>query len=268
MKRFYAFGCSFTQYNWPTWSDIIGADFDVYENWGSCGSGNHLIFNRVIECNQINRFTENDTVIVQWTNYFREDRWLDLTQASWHHKSWGDRTGWMNPGNLATQNFYDEDFVKKYAIGHEKGFFIRDMAYITAIRHLLENTKCKWRFISMVPMTNTDQYTKSALRFSDVEQRYQDTLALIEPSFLEVVFNNDWHSRRPFGHINDLHPLPLEHLEYVEKIMPDLYISQAVKDYLAHVQQQFIDRSLHEDVGGIVNIPNALVKYPNIQNLL
>ena len=266
MKRFYAFGCSFTQYNWPTWADLIGSEFDEYENWGSSGSGNHLIFNRVIECHQRNQFTEDDTVVVQWTNYFREDRWLDLTKANWHPKPWGDRTGWMNPGNLATQSLYDNDFVMKYGIGHEKGFLIRDLAYITAIRHLLANTKCKWQFISMVPLINQDQYHQSTTRFDDVELLYKDTLDLISPSFLEAIFANDWDSRRPVAKIEDRHPLPLEHLEYVGKIMPDFVISQAVKDYAAQVQQEFVERSLTENVSLITNIRNTLVKYP--KNLL
>ena len=32
-KRFFAFGCSYTEYFWPTWPDIIGQEIPYYENW-------------------------------------------------------------------------------------------------------------------------------------------------------------------------------------------------------------------------------------------
>ena len=47
-KRFFAFGCSFTNYYWPTWADIIGQDSNFYENWAQPGAGNHFIFNSIM----------------------------------------------------------------------------------------------------------------------------------------------------------------------------------------------------------------------------
>ena len=38
MTRLFTFGCSFTQYWWPTWADILGYQHDFYENWGRCGA--------------------------------------------------------------------------------------------------------------------------------------------------------------------------------------------------------------------------------------
>lgn len=34
MTRLFTFGCSFTKFFWPTWADILGQEFDYYENWG------------------------------------------------------------------------------------------------------------------------------------------------------------------------------------------------------------------------------------------
>ena len=31
-NRFFSFGCSFTQYHWPTWANVIGMHFD-YDNF-------------------------------------------------------------------------------------------------------------------------------------------------------------------------------------------------------------------------------------------
>ncbi len=39
--RLITFGCSFTDYSWPTWADIIARDLDCeYENWAIGGGGN------------------------------------------------------------------------------------------------------------------------------------------------------------------------------------------------------------------------------------
>ena len=31
--RLFTFGCSFTQYMWPTWADILSKNFNFYESW-------------------------------------------------------------------------------------------------------------------------------------------------------------------------------------------------------------------------------------------
>ena len=48
MKRLFTFGCSVTEFIWPTWADILGREFDYYENWGRVGAGNLYIFNSII----------------------------------------------------------------------------------------------------------------------------------------------------------------------------------------------------------------------------
>ena len=39
----------FTNYAWSTWADILGCDFDTYENWAYPGLGNRAIAERVAE---------------------------------------------------------------------------------------------------------------------------------------------------------------------------------------------------------------------------
>ena len=49
MSRLFVLGCSFTNYAWPTWADMLGTEFEVYENWGYPGLGNRAICERLIE---------------------------------------------------------------------------------------------------------------------------------------------------------------------------------------------------------------------------
>ena len=181
----FAFGCSFTKYQWPTWADIAGKEFESYENWGKNGGGNQFIFNSIMECLAKNKISKNDTVIVMWTNVSREDRYVDGK--------------WLTTGNIFTQNTYDQNFVKKFA--DLRGYFIRDFNLIFAVYNILKNIGCNFYFLSMVPLTNPDQYQTADYKhkIDDLVECFDSVLSQIKPSVYEVVFNFDWCSR-PFAH--------------------------------------------------------------------
>ena len=81
LKRLFAFGCSFTNYRWSTWADCLAPEFDEFQNWGQSGAGNHYIFNSVMEADQRQSFAAGDTVVVCWTSFTRDDRYVD---GLWH----------------------------------------------------------------------------------------------------------------------------------------------------------------------------------------
>lgn len=189
MKRLFTFGCSFTQYEWPTWADIIGREFEFYENWGRCGGGNHFIFNSLNECIIRNKLGKNDTVVIMWTNIYREDRYT--------------KNQWITIGNIygQPQEFLDKFFVKKYS--DDRGYLIRDLAFIHASKKILDQIGAKYIFLSMVPISNIDQYSAvKATNVADVIDLYKETIDFIRPSIYETIFNCDWTSK-PFS-INEL----------------------------------------------------------------
>lgn len=101
-KRIFVFGCSWTNYQWPTWADIIRYSTDIpVENWGASGIGNVGIMHRMIECDLVNHFNEDDLIIVQWTSWTREDRVIQ-----------GDN--WLTTGNVFNNRHYDKKFIEKY----------------------------------------------------------------------------------------------------------------------------------------------------------
>lgn len=98
-----ALGCSFTNYIWPTWADILQAD-----RFGLSGIGNERIFYTVCHLYKTQQLHLYDAVVIQWTSPFRFDY---LTKDGWTH----------NDGNIAfsTENkhiwkkikeWYNEDF--------------------------------------------------------------------------------------------------------------------------------------------------------------
>jgi len=146
MQRLFVFGCSYTKYYWPTWADLLSLNFDYYENWGIGGVGNQCIAQRVHECHLANKFTKDDTVIVQWTSYTRHDCFLDH---------------WQSRGSVFSENGDNKHiFTSQWlsAFFTEKGFLLNTLSNISFVQELLANTGCKWYMTSMndIFSLNTD----------------------------------------------------------------------------------------------------------------
>lgn len=192
MTRLFAFGCSFTNYRWSTWADCLASEFDHFENWGQSGGGNGYIFNSVMEADQRNCFGAGDTVIVCWTGHMRDDRYAE---GKWH-----------TIGNIFTCPIYDTNYVKTHV--DDRGYMIRDLAYIKAVKTLLESRPgLRWKFISMVTWQSVPIY-------QDVIELYQDCVDAIAPGYDQVLFSGRWPDRE------DPHPTPIEHLAYLDAVLP------------------------------------------------
>jgi hypothetical protein len=247
-KRFFAFGCSFTNYIWPTWADIIAQDIEVYQNWGQMGAGNHFIFNSVLECDARNKFTKNDLVIVMWSSIEREDRYSNgkwLTAITEEDK----------------KRLYGRQWVKSYGDDYRSGL-IRDMAFIKSTQTLLSAKNCDWANFSMYSICNMDErkllqdgYTDEKdedlliqryLKLnrdlcdgkeinepyvcdSDVLAMYKDVYSQIKYSVLDIVRQGHFlkDNQANFG---DGHPTPIEHLNYLNAVLPN-NLSQQAKQF-------------------------------------
>jgi hypothetical protein len=222
MRRLFTFGCSFTSYHWPTWADIAGKEFDYFENWGLSGASNQYMFNSLIEANLRNNFTSDDTIAIMWTNVSR----LDVYKNN----------RWQLPGNIYTSDFYSKEFLEKFT--DYRGFFIRDLSVIAATNDLLKSWNVKYYNLSMVPIDNIDQSTIADYNCSDVKELYSDTIANIRHSIFETVFNYNWQVERnepPLSYPwHDFHARPLEHLQYLDAVLPEIKISDETRDWVAN----------------------------------
>ena len=206
-KRFFAYGCSYTNYAWPTWADLLGRQYSEYFNYGQPGAGNQFIFNAVMESDERHKITKDDLVIVQWSGPTREDRYQNGK--------------WITSGGVA--NCYTAEELKKFF--DFRGFLIRDLATIKATKSFLDNTGCEYYFIAMVPLTSSDEYHR---RFeeetTDLAEFYKNVVSAIKPSYLEVL--GEYSLTRPkvlHGiKIDDSHPLPSEHYAYLKQVLQHL----------------------------------------------
>jgi len=242
-KRLFTFGCSFTNYMWTTWADILGYELDCeYYNYGQSGAGNQYIFNSIMQTDCLHNFNDDDLVIVEWTSATRNDLFKN--------------NKWSTPGNVYNQEDYDKNSVDV------NYYSLRDFASIKATMHFLE-TKTQYHFLSMVDLNTTfNQFTKSFFRtdktFTKIKNLYSDVLDNINPSFYDVLWQNKIQNKRIKNekvyqcHFWDLHPDPIEHLEYLQHIF----------DY------EFSDRTVNKIIELNTYLVDTINKFAEERNLL
>lgn len=219
MSRLVTFGCSFTNYRWSTWADCLAPEFDCFENWGQSGAGNEFIFNSVMEADQRQPFGIDDTVVVCWSTVTREDRYVD---GRWH-----------TLGNMFTCPIYNTDYLKTHV--DERGLLIKTLSYIKAVKTLLESRTCRWRFLAMSNLNDLNIY--------------QDVVDAILPSYQTVLFSAGWPDRN-----GDPHPSPIEHLAYLDKVLPGWVTKQQTRV------------KIHDESVNLVKNPNksGMCKLPRL----
>lgn len=201
MSRLFAFGCSFTNYRWSTWADCLAPEFDSFENWGQAGGGNHYIFNSVMEADQRHQFGAGDTVIVCWTSFTRDDRYVN---GRWH-----------TLGNMFACPIYNTEYLKTHV--DERGYLLRDLAFIKAVKTLLQaRPEVDWKFLSMVEIMSRPWPDDNVSQHRDVMRLYSDVLDSVLPGYDKIVFKDSgWPDRN-----GDPHPSPAEHLAYLDAVLP------------------------------------------------
>jgi hypothetical protein len=250
-KRVFLFGCSFTNYIWPTWGNIIGyeAPNALVYNLGQQGGGNLYITERIIACNQKFKFNKDDLIAIMWSTHFREDRYI--------------KNGWTTPGNIYSQTFYDQNFLEKYACN--KGFVVRDLALITLVKNFLNSIPSDSIMLKAVDIEYKNQYIFFVEdSIEEVIKLYQDVLNDMGVPLANFVNDpnnivNNVRTSKPFcpslgwyiGHtyyiqenfwkkrlLYDYHPNPKMYLEFLTKI--GFNISDKTKEKVLKLNKELL----------------------------
>jgi hypothetical protein len=197
----------------PTWADILKhyyKDTKTVYNLGQSGAGNYYIFNNIVEKSLEYNFTKDDLILIQWSGCLREDRFKD-----------GE---WWTPGNILDQQTYSKSFVNEWLLD-EEGMTKRDYSYIHATQKMLEADNIEYEMFSMNDLRPVSQYESEndITNTFDFEHLYEDTMSKLHPSMYEIMWGTEDNPmgvaiRKDLKHGADFHPLPSEHLLYLEKV--------------------------------------------------
>lgn len=255
-KRLLAFGCSFTEYRWPTWCDILAYDLDVpLFNFGLAGAGNEYIANLIFQFHNLYGFKENDLVMVQWSGLLREDRFYPRYN------------NWILPGQIhSATRFFTDDFKSKYV--SYSNCMIKQFALMQAVLELLNyNTIFLNVYNYNVPCERHEKHTKRKIRTI-----YETLLNNIEPSFVDILWRGDIQrkihaNQHKFGVMfKEAHPSPLEHFSYINHVLSHNFKNETVDKIYE------IDRTLNSIIKNDIrydsnNIFSGMDLYTKIDHL-
>ena len=236
-KRIIVVGCSFTHWEWTTWINIIAHEFPKaeYIDYSRAGSGNFGIASAINQLDAKLNFNKNDLVFVQWSSLARHD--------TLHYRN--KKPEWNYSGHMSQEELrhidLNEHILKQLVVMHAT----QEM--------LLGKTNC--HFLKMLPIRQLDQYEHEygweglVSEYNTLMSLFQPTLdKMISPSFYEALWNNDMKLRQAqlkeiHPWLTDYHPLPSEHLKYVETVF-DFDLKQETKDKV---------HDIHKDVVRFIN---------------
>jgi hypothetical protein len=235
-KRFFAFGCSLTEYAWPTWADIIAKEIPESYNYGKSGAGNVFIASQISEAYHRHRFNQDDLIMCMWSGFTREDRYVKHT--------------WKTPGNIFTQNFYDSSFIEKYA--DIRGYLLRDMSLISLTLGFLENLKVDHYMLNMMSFRYTQSDTFYNFKENDdILELFDTSLRKIKPDFATIELDNNWPAREIYHNANqkvDYHPSTKQHLQYLQKVFPDLQLSKETIEFVEYYENMISNAKRINDI--------------------
>jgi len=224
-KRLFTVGCSFTEYFYPTWANILSKSLPNAEfyNLGLSGTSNPFIANRMVEANKKFKFTDTDLVIIMWTTTARETHYV--------------RGRWFNPGNIFSQHEYSKEFVEKFA--DPDGYLIRDMATIEMATAYANNLPCDYIGLLSTPLDfrYLGDFSPGSNHdlANEILDTYSDLISTFPKSMFELEMNSDWQPGSKYicsitGETReDYHPSPIRYCNYLVKL--GLPITQDSIDY-------------------------------------
>ena len=258
--RIFAFGCSLSQYFYPTWADVAIYEYKQKgyhgENWSRSGAGNQYIFTRLWEANTVHKFNKDDIILLQWSSMFREDR---------YHMG----HGWWTPGNFSNatvdgdpmilNNFYYKNKWQWADLIHAT---MRDCALMASTHKALAKVGCTvlttcFRDPFEPWMDQTTTFKNEKLEIEDVRavlEMYKEDIKTTCPpilDYLEFGTTQEWQATRPKSvpslrneheHmlLHELHPLTHEAANFVENNICKL--SDKTKTFVEEWKTQLLEK--------------------------
>jgi hypothetical protein len=264
--RLFTFGCSMTRYQYPTWADILGKEWEYYENWGKGGAGNLYILNSLIECLHRNHLTKDDCVMMMWTGITRTDYYHSGTWKVFHDKFSNNTTDFpvSCPDGAEIINYSFMYAAHKILDEHDIPY--QSMTWVNYFDNspagvLYKNTLEKIKLIEFE--YNSARYKPTSTIF--FEKRLENLYTMLAGQdwpTLDAIINNDYKCRnseiekevKEFikiyssdKEINalknekvDQHPRPLQHLKTVDKYFSDITISTNTRQWIEDIDNSII----------------------------
>lgn len=215
--RLFTFGCSFTNYKWQTWADIIGTQFNEFQNWGKAGAGNFFISSNLYECHSINKITKDDVVLIMFSSI---DRFDFINQKS----------DFETNGSIYGENhsLFGDFVFNKWS---EEFALYNSWFSITSVKQLLDSIGCEYQLMKSFNFNQIDgprEYKKT----NNVHQRVDICLELINEMIVGESLTEFHTKKNQHYYFDDLpskvdgHPPISVYLEWIKQNMEKYYVKE------------------------------------------
>lgn len=210
-QRIFTFGCSFTNWVWPTWANILLYQNDGI-NFGYGGAGLEHTLHSIIECDRKYNFTENDIVIVMYTTPIRWDLIL------------GDNTlKWICMGQTITSD-YIKYLDELYSI---EGLIYKSLNNVLIIDNYLKNKNVKSYMTSIndifIDFHNYFENVEIGDNLKELVSYVQSQIKLDMTNMHSFLLGNHkkWTTNKIWTDLSDYHPTTLSHYKWMMNNFPE-----------------------------------------------
>lgn len=209
MGRLFTFGCSFTQYMWPTWANVVAYDLKLpLYNFAVAGLGNVGIMNRVMEADMKFKFTPEDKIMIMWSSWSRDD--YVTAHGHWHMAGsrFNQRMSSKQISKLKSRWSPFDDIVKN----------ANAVAYVTKAYE----KNITWQGYGFEPWVQEGDTETLAELFLDNESlsKYLELIEFYKTKIPSLPYRQlEMTSTPAFGHITDSHPDVAEHVNIVQNFI-------------------------------------------------
>ena len=223
-KRLFTFGCSFTRWKWPTWSDYIGINFDEYYNAGQAGSDNKHILNQLLLVDKKYNFTPDDYVMIMFTSFNR------MTYVD-------DKFKTHCIGDLVDDN------LKLHPMGNRYNFptaVLDSCISIRAVKSILDSKKIKYTFLQSLEY---DFLVEEKVE-GEIKDNLKYCLGLMKYPIMDTWCDSEgiiWKDTN----IQDSHPTLEQHFDYVKEFFPQFITDKSI-EYYDYCKKNFTNESPEE----------------------
>jgi hypothetical protein len=209
MGRIFTFGCSFTEYSWPTWADMI-----LYKregvNYGICGGGYEQIMSSLVQCDIDYKLTKDDYIFIVYPNFLRWD-------APTYPK-------WLCYGNAITSPWLES----KDKLWNIEGMVYKNLNWMYMINEFLLHKGVTFRYGSI---TKIFKYLENYF-FDDYQVegdvlkhlKYIESHIPLLTDFYTDMYgdqndDNQWKSTKVWKDRGEYHPRPKHHYGWLKNVL-------------------------------------------------
>lgn len=236
MSRTFCFGCSYTQYMWPTWADIVQLSErergNECWNFGMCGISNSGIATNINIADSVFNFTPEDKILIVWTSLHRIDR----LETYWDERLQRNVMQWQMRGSIFGND--KPEHIQQW-IKHEWQMETDIMNNWTTMRSIDRAYKPDFQGHIREPLLERDvqQFDLNP----EIAMWYRSYYTKNKHNLFDIDKKQMWNNGQLDDYaVRDPHPCPVSHLKYAEST--GIPITDGVKQLIHNWQDEFISK--------------------------